>query len=133
MKSLSLLWLVRAALWLRPLPKVQALCARFGAARKPPTTVPVTTSQVVQSVELASLFVPRATCLVKALVAQVRLARLGCAAELRIGVRRSAEGKIEAHAWLESDGRVIYGGGEVPFYAPLENSRQDSSNQPGRR
>lgn len=49
-----------------------------------------------------------ATCLRQALVLWFLLRRRGMPAELRIGVRKTAEG-LEAHAWVESDGRVLDG------------------------
>ena len=66
--------------------------------------------RVVWAVKTASRFVPKATCLTQALVAQIILARRGCATDLQIGVARSEQGSVEAHAWLESDGRVLIGG-----------------------
>jgi hypothetical protein len=37
----------------------------------------------------------------------------GLPADLRIGVARSKSGELEAHAWVESMGRVIIGGTHV--------------------
>jgi hypothetical protein len=49
-----------------------------------------------------------ATCLTQAVAAQWLMARLGLAGVLHIGV---SHGKpFAAHAWLESNGRVILGG-----------------------
>jgi Transglutaminase-like superfamily len=61
-------------------------------------------------VKLASRFVPAATCLAQALVTVTLLEREGLPASLRIGVARSVRGKFEAHAWVESGGRVVIGG-----------------------
>ncbi len=53
------------------------------------------------------------TCLKRALVLYYLLHRAGRAAELRIGVRRSQEHALEAHAWLERNGiPILEGGGD---------------------
>jgi len=68
---------------------------------------------------VASRYVPGATCLTRALALQIWLGRRGQAAELRFGVARGAEAPLDAHAWLESAGRILIGAAEVPRYAPL--------------
>ena len=47
-------------------------------------------------------------CLVRALVADVILGASDPPMRVTIGVRR-ADGKLEAHAWVERDGRVVVG------------------------
>ena len=49
------------------------------------------------------------TCLAQALAARVLLERRGFDCRLRLGVVR-ADGRFEAHAWLERGGRVVVGG-----------------------
>lgn len=59
-------------------------------------------------------------CLTQALAARWLLARDGHASVLRLGVRRAGTG-IEAHAWLELDGRVVLGGSDsVALYRSFE-------------
>lgn len=48
----------------------------------------------------------RANCLQRSLIVWWLLRSAGLASELRIGVRKEP-GKLEAHAWIERDGRVI--------------------------
>jgi hypothetical protein len=68
-------------------------------------------ARVAWAVEVASRrTVGRATCLVEALVAQVVLAAQGHPSQLQFGVARSEAGGVRAHAWVESDGRVVIGG-----------------------
>lgn len=50
------------------------------------------------------------SCLRQALLLQVLLARKGIASEVRIGVRAGEAGGVDAHAWVERDGRVLIGG-----------------------
>ena len=57
-----------------------------------------------------SRIVPRAHCLTQALSVQMILALRGYASEVKIGVRQSADGAFEAHAWLMSGMFVATGG-----------------------
>jgi len=66
--------------------------------------------RVAWAVAATSRCVPAATCLTQALAVQAILNRYGCASELHIGVAKSAQGKLEGHAWVESNGRIIIGG-----------------------
>lgn len=52
------------------------------------------------------------SCLKRAAVLYSLLRRAGVAPELRVGVRRSATGALEAHAWLFRDGRPYLEPGE---------------------
>ena len=56
-----------------------------------------------------SRYVPAATCLTQALATRVLLSRLGQPAHLRIGVAKSKKGQLQAHAWVESQGKIIIG------------------------
>ena len=69
----------------------------------------------------AARFVPDATCLPQALAAEAILRRRGHPADLRLGVSRGDDG-VEAHAWVESYGRVIVGDGDLDRLEPLEAS-----------
>ncbi len=62
---------------------------------------------VVWAVTIAGRYVPGATCLVQALVAERVLKRAGHPALLRIGV--SNQPGFRAHAWVESNGKVLLG------------------------
>ena len=64
------------------------------------------------AVQVASCYVPRATCLTQALAAQALLGFGGIPAAVRIGVAKETE-DFEAHAWLESGGKILMGGAEA--------------------
>jgi hypothetical protein len=69
-------------------------------------------------VELASRVYPfEATCLKKALVLYALLKRRGVEVRLVIGATKTGR-KLDAHAWIEHQGRVIIGGPSEE-YAPL--------------
>ena len=48
-------------------------------------------------------------CLARALTTEVLMNRSGYTPELRIGIAQSKTGKLEAHAWIESQGKVLIG------------------------
>jgi hypothetical protein len=58
-------------------------------------------------------------CLTQALAVQVLIKRRGYPANLRIGVAREDGGELKAHAWVESEDRVVVGGGDVSRYTPF--------------
>jgi hypothetical protein len=127
-KAALLLGAIRIGLWLLPFRTLRsfldraAVFHRVGEADYEPTDV------VVWAVEVAARGLPAFdTCLTRALAAQVLLSRRGRPALLRIGVVRSSEGKFEAHAWVESDGRVVIGGYELERYTPLAALGEEGS------
>jgi len=61
----------------------------------------------------------KTTCLVAALAARAMLRRRGMDSVLRFGVRRGADGRLGAHAWLEAGGGIVCGGPEAEGFAPL--------------
>jgi hypothetical protein len=79
-----------------------------------------TVDQVSWAVRAASRFVPGASnCLVRALATQALLSNYGYSSELKIGVRKAANGGLAAHAWLESAGAIVIGEFELDRYVPL--------------
>ena len=59
------------------------------------------------------------TCLTQAMAAHVLLARRGHDSNLRIGVRRDAAGRFDAHAWLELNGVVLIGEAGRAGFTPM--------------
>jgi hypothetical protein len=109
-KSIFLLASIRLGLSVLSLKRVLRLLARdmrgtaeVGEADK------AVMKRVARSVRAAARFVPSATCLAQALTTMVILGRLGQPASLRIGVAKDEAGKLQAHAWVESRGRIIIG------------------------
>jgi hypothetical protein len=124
-KAMFLVWGVRLTLWLFPFRLLRALLARFSGAPtgyKSVKQMPI--EKVVWAVTVVSRYVPFATCLTQALSTKFLLSRFGHDAHVCIGVARSDTGKFEAHAWLESGGRVVIGGSEASLqrYTPLTAS-----------
>jgi hypothetical protein len=82
--------------------------------------------QLTRAVKVASIYVPGATCLTQALTLQLLLARRGHKTRLCIGVDKEGTGKLKAHAWLESNGRILVGSSGVESYVPLTSFSEES-------
>ena len=113
-RATTLLVIVRIALWLLPFKTLQRSSAKLAQIFAPSHKETMfSTERVVWAVEVASRYVPRATCLTKALAAQNMLRLGGIPTSLRIGVAKGMAGSFEAHAWLESGGKILIGGAEA--------------------
>lgn len=132
LRTLGLLALARGALWVLPF-----RVARRIVTRRPDGRLrPVTPERVRWAVDIAQRFIPDATCLPQALTAESLLTRGGHPLALRIGVRKSPAGKVIAHAWIESGGRIIVGQlpgglGDFTNLPPLPSAWADASSDPG--
>jgi hypothetical protein len=71
--------------------------------------------RVTWAVTHAARLVPAATCLTQAIAARRLLAQHGVRSDLRIGVARAGDGRMQAHAWLECDGTTILGHSEREY------------------
>jgi len=113
---LAAAWLVRLGLWILPVRimlRTAARGPRHGFRDK--TSAP----RIAWAVRVACRYVPRATCLVRALAGQVVMAWHGHAGIVTIGVALR-EGRFGAHAWLESQGQVLLGDSqELQQYQPI--------------
>ena len=113
------LWVMRGAFWVLPFPLQKRLIFRVA---QPPAegaaSDPANAEQVAKAVARASGYVPRATCLIQALAGQVLLKQRGVPARLYIGVAKDEQGRFQAHAWVESQGRVLLGASDKE-YAPM--------------
>jgi hypothetical protein len=98
------------ALSLLPFQVVYRLLARFRQSQgiRSNQTTPGK-DEIVWAVAAASPYVPAATCLTQALATWIILIKHGEEAHLQIGVAKNQAGKLEAHAWVESGGRVLIG------------------------
>ena len=107
------LWILPFRIWRRPFAHTLRSLTPASSHRRHRM------EHVAWAVERASRIVPRASCLTQALATQVLLARAGYPSQLRIGVARGARQDLEAHAWVESGGRLVIGAGGTERYAPL--------------
>ena len=109
---------VRIGLSIVPFSRFQALLVRFTPSSGRRSAAP-TRAQLAHEVRVVSCVVPSATCLTQAIAGQILLGHYGYPAVVHFGVAKDeGEGAFQAHAWLESDGRVVIGESEQ-LYVPL--------------
>lgn len=111
-KSFLLLWIVRIMLWILPFSVIQKILSRFTVISGESHTIPL--EKLTWAVAVMSRYVPKATCLTRALTGQILLAGENYKSNIKIGVSKG-EGNFEAHAWLESDNKIVLGESEVEF------------------
>ncbi len=102
---------IRVALWLLPFNLVRHKLAKIASVwvcKDVPASVSL--KLMVWAVNIATRYTPGgAKCLVRALTTQLLLTRYGYSHQLHIGVAKSSTDTLEAHAWVECQGRVVVG------------------------
>ena len=96
---------------------------RTALQRKPPSRV-LPRDRVVWAVKAVARRFPATPCLVEALVMNTLLRRHGHVSDLKIGVRLGDRTRrdipLDAHAWVECDGRIVVGAvADLDEYAVL--------------
>ena len=103
-----------------PFSRIASFCRRprtIESDRNVPSHQPV--ARLAWLVAVAGRYSPiTPTCLKEALVLSWLLNRRGITTSLRIGVARRQD-TLDAHAWLEHNGRIILGEAEAQAYAPF--------------
>lgn len=116
-QAFRVLWLIRLILSIVPFGTARKLLGRLRGTGVPQPGGKPSAGRIVWAVLAASRYVPRTrTCFPRALAVHTLLTRHGLTSELRVGVAREGDGALEAHAWVECDGRVVIGGGELDRY-----------------
>ncbi len=109
----------RLAIWVLPFRVVRRILTRRTARKAAATGA--SGERIGWAIDIAKRFVPNATCLPQAIAAESLLRRSGLPALMHIGVKKSVDGKLDAHAWVESEGHIIVGdlAEEFASYTPL--------------
>jgi hypothetical protein len=105
-RSVVLVGAARVALWVLPFNVARRMLSR---PARPFSASSATTERIGWAISVAKRFVPNGNCLPQALAAESLLRRSGHPVELRIGVAKTDHGRLEAHAWVESGGRLVVG------------------------
>ena len=126
-----LLEFVKLGLWLLPFRTLLCLLSRVSKELKRlRSTDRPSPEEIAWIVELASRHSPGLkTCLTQALAAQVLLTRYNYPAFVHLGVLRGKQEQFQAHAWVESEGRIVIGGGELERYAHVGILKQERSTR----
>ena len=119
---------IRMSLWLLPFRTTRRLVDRVGKARSRPSKDDLSVERVAWAIRVAARFVPRGGhCLTQALATQILLSRHGFPAKLRFGVLTDRTEGLLAHAWVDSDGVIVVGGGDLDRYVELSSPTEPSS------
>ena len=124
-KAFLLLGGIRLALWTLPFKTLQRILEERRSRIAGNEAYQLPPERIAWAVGMVSQFIPKATCLSQALATHVLLASYGYQPSLQIGVARGDNGQLEAHAWVESRGKVIIGGSEVDRFTRLPSLRRD--------
>jgi hypothetical protein len=79
----------------------------------------ISEQRLAWAIAAASRLVPKTTCLAQALAFQLFLKQSGREAHVHIGVGCGEGGRLDAHAWVESRGKVLFGGSDLSRYTHL--------------
>ena len=110
-ETFVLLGLIRLGLRLLPFATLQKLLSSnnrktFSFWRRRDRSI----KELIWAINVSSKYMPGGVkCLARALTTEVLMKLNGYAPELRIGVAQGKAGKLEAHAWIESHGKVLIG------------------------
>lgn len=106
-----LLFRIRLMLWVLPYRRWRQIAAQMIYIEHERQLERPQIDQLTRAVKVMSRYVPHASCLTQAIAAQTLLANQGQHSQLRVGVTQNG-GKLEAHAWVQVDGRIVIGGRE---------------------
>ncbi len=116
LEALLVVPLARIAVAILPFRVVHRAVEAVMRRRARPSLVPQ--ERIARAVASVARRVPGASCLTQVVAASLLSARYGHDATLRLGVAKN-EGKVVAHAWLESEGRVVLGEPEPGLFVTL--------------
>lgn len=125
-QSLFLVIAIRLSLWIFPFRWLNNWLSKLGSANfdNQPTDQ-IVISNVTRSVRLCSRYVPHASCLTQALATQTLLRLRGLDSQIKFGVDKDENEKLIAHAWVESDGKIIIGkSADMRRYSLLSLSKE---------
>jgi hypothetical protein len=108
-RTMILLVLIRLGLWIAPFRFIVRGVNRLRRMPLAGQNAAIPPERIAWAVQTTSRCVPRATCLTQALTAHVLLGTYGWDDHLSIGVAKGADGRLQAHAWIEHDGRILVG------------------------
>jgi hypothetical protein len=101
--------LIVEALLVVPIARIAPLRVLFTVlARIRRTPDALSSDRIAWAANAVDTRLPRSTCLTRAMAASLLLTLHGHPTTLRLGVARE-DGELAAHAWLESNGRIVIG------------------------
>jgi Transglutaminase-like superfamily len=116
-RAAVLLCAIRLALWVVPFARLRRVVV-YLARTQLQQPIRYSADQLSWAVRAVSCYVPAATCLTQAMVLHILLKREGLQSRIRIGVSKDGQ-HFEAHAWVESQDRVVIGDSSLWRYTPM--------------
>lgn len=114
-------WLARLAVRLIPFSRIvrwiEHNASSHQSAKTPEPALIYSLRRAVKTASRNALW--KSVCMQQSLAMYTMLSRRGYGSTLRMGAKINPQGKIEAHAWLESDGEVILGKDGMTGMTPL--------------
>lgn len=117
LRTVPVVVLVRLALWLVPVSRLQRLLTARRIESAP--LGPYQARRLAWAVSAVASRVPNATCLTRALALQILLRERGSRSRIHVGFVSKGAGKVRGHAWLEWQGEVLIGGGELSAFKTM--------------
>ena len=102
------LFIVQPVVWILPFKSWQALLLKSEQPTKRVRSE-LSLEKISWLVMVASSFVPRSSCLTRAIVTKRLAERHGYLLDISLGVKRMDKGLFAAHAWIEHKGEVLIG------------------------
>jgi Transglutaminase-like superfamily len=120
-KTFILLGAIRLGLWLLKFRTLLKLLAEISSQNEElQVAKQVSAGKIVWAVNAVSRYMPGVKCLARALTAEIMMKSYGYSPQLRIGVAKGEKGNLQAHAWIEYQGKVAIGNlPDLSRYIPL--------------
>lgn len=115
-KSVVLTTLIRICLYLIPFSRIYTTFNKLSRIKIYTNSRKV--DDIIWAVMVASHYIPKSTCLVQAITAQILMTHYNHDSTLMIGVNKSND--FEAHAWVEINKNVILGESSINFVPLLD-------------
>lgn len=117
-----LLLLMQASLRLFSFGALRRLLERLSRAHPAAKPPPISEAQRLATLitRTGNALIGKDTCLPQALTGQLMLRNRGYPARLHMGVEKNAEGRLNAHAWVECYGQVVLGGDDTNLKTYVE-------------
>ncbi|MDI6644200.1 MAG: lasso peptide biosynthesis B2 protein [Methanobacteriaceae archaeon] len=112
-KTFLVMLKIRIILWIFPFKYMQEHLARSPKIKAKNNNIKA--EHVSWAVNAVSIYLPGSTCLTRALTGYQLLADMNYESQVKIGVGRDSQGEFEAHAWLETDNKIIIGKSEKEY------------------
>jgi hypothetical protein len=111
------LLIIRLMLWILPFSHIKKLKNNYIPILKESKKHQVSIEKLIWAIQIMNTYTPHATCLTRALAAQLLLSKYNFPSTVQIGVSKNKY-KFEAHAWLEINNKIILGKSESK-YSPI--------------